>query len=98
MKNQGLVQPFFRDTIPREVGAPTESGQSFSVWPSDSLSLLRRVRRPRGEPETALNGGMRSKLLPKNSIETRGPGVLPVGRDVKRAGERRAQNVSDRLP
>jgi hypothetical protein len=25
---------------------------------------------------------MRSKLLPKNSIETRCPGVLPVGRDV----------------
>ena len=33
-----------------------------STWPSDSLSLSRWVRRPRGEPETALNGGMRDEL------------------------------------
>ena len=27
----GHIQSSFRDTIPREVGAPTESGQSFGV-------------------------------------------------------------------
>ena len=48
----GLIRALFRANIPREVGAPTASRRLSAT----SGSQRRRVRRPRGEPETGLNG------------------------------------------
>ena len=71
----GHIRDDFIDTTPREDETPAEA--RCGRLEQTRRRTPRRVSRPPGEYETALNGGLRSKLLPEKTIVKSRRGVLP---------------------